>query len=574
MSSFLSIWALLSKQNKFYFITLIFLIIIQAFFEILSIAMVIPFVTLLLDPNSMSNIPFLNFLNPINYSISKQEIIIYMSILFLMAFIFKNITVVIINKFLFDYVYNFRKDLTTRVLEKYLHQNYIFFVKNSYSIIAANLSKEVENLSGVYFRPILIILSELIILISILILIVFSGYIEGFLIILPFVLLTALIFKSLNKKVKSWSNARVINTKNLTKLTYEIILGIREILLIGKVSEILEKYKLFQKESSNIESKVELVQTLPRLTIELFAIFLFLLTFIYLSFQNIDNKEIFVILSFYIAIAYRVTPSLNKIFVHYQQLKVGKPSVNIILNDLNLKDELYFFNNNKEKINFEKKIEFKNIEFQFQDRKKLFKNNNFTILKNEIIGIYGESGSGKTTLLNILSLLIKPKNFEINVDDKKIETLQDFRRYQNLISFVSQDTFLLEDTIKNNIFFGSDNINDNKKLNEALKFSNLNEFIEELPDKLNTVIGLNSKKISSGQRQRIALARLYYSSREILIFDEATNALDEKNEQLIINNIYNLKKSKTIILVSHNKKNLSNCDKLFSVKNGIISLEK
>ena len=574
MSSFLSIWALLSKQNKFYFITLIFLIIIQAFFEILSIAMVIPFVTLLLDPNSMSNIPFLNFLNPINYSISKQEIIIYMSILFLMAFIFKNITVLIINKFLFDYVYNFRKDLTTRVLEKYLHQNYIFFVKNSYSTIAANLSKEVENLSGVYFRPILIILSELIILISILILIVFSGYIEGFLIILPFVLLTALIFKSLNKKVKSWSNARVINTKNLTKLTYEIILGIRENLLIGKVSEILEKYKLFQKESSNIESKFELVQTLPRLTIELFAIFLFLLTFIYLSFKNIDNKEIFVILSFYIAIAYRVTPSLNKIFVHYQQLKVGKPSVNIILNDLNLKDELYFFNNNKEKINFEKKIEFKNIEFQFQDRKKLFKNNNFTILKNEIIGIYGESGSGKTTLLNILSLLIKPKNFEINVDDKKIETLQDFRRYQNLISFVSQDTFLLEDTIKNNIFFGSDNINDNKKLNEALKFSNLNEFIEELPDKLNTVIGLNSKKISSGQRQRIALARLYYSSRDILIFDEATNALDEKNEQLIINNIYNLKKSKTIILVSHNKKNLSNCDKLFSVKNGIISLEK
>ena len=91
---------------------------------------------------------------------------------------------------------------------------------------------------------------------------------------------------------------------------------------------------------------------MPRVTIELFAIFLFLLTFTYLSFQNIDNKEIFVILSFYIAIAYRVIPSLNKIFIHYQQLKVGKPSVNIILNDLNLKDELYFFDNNKEKINF------------------------------------------------------------------------------------------------------------------------------------------------------------------------------------------------------------------------------
>lgn len=574
MNSFLSIWNLLNKQNKLYFIFLVFLIIIQAFFEILSIAMVIPFVTLLLDPDSISNIPYLNMLKPINLSINKHEIFLYMSVLFLLAFILKNIIVVIINKFLFDYVYNFRRDLTTRVLKKYLHQDYIFFVKNSYSSIAANLSKEVENLSGVYFRPILIILSELIILISILILIVFSGYIEGFLIILPFVILSALIFKGINKKIKSWANARVANTKNLTKLTYEIILGIREILLIGKISEIIKKYKLFQKESSDIESKVELVQTLPRVTIELFAIFLFLVTFVYLSFQNIDNKEIFVILSFYLAIAYRVTPSLNKIFIHYQQLKFGKPSVNIILKDLNLRDKLYFFDNNNEKINFSKKIEFKNIEFQFKERKRLFVNNNFSILKNEIIGIYGESGSGKTTLLNILSLLIKPKNCEISVDEKKIETSQDFRRYQNLISFVSQDTFLLEDTIKNNILFGSEQINDDLKLKNSLEFSRLNEFVKELPDGLDTIIGLNSKKISSGQKQRIALARLYYSSREILIFDEATNALDEINEELIINNIFNLKKIKTIIIVSHNKKNLLNCDKIYHIKNGSVIEEK
>ncbi len=574
MNSFLSIWNLLSKKNKFYFIILILLIIIQAFFEILSIAMVIPFVTLLLDPDSISNIPFLKMLKPINFSINKDEIFIYMSVLFLLAFILKNIAVIIINKFLFDYVYNFRRDLTTRVLKKYLHQDYIFFVKNSYTSIAANLSKEVENLSGVYFRPILIILSELIILTSILILIVFSGYIEGFLIILPFVILSALIFKGINKKIKSWANARVANTKNLTKLTYEIILGIREILLIGKISEIIKKYKLFQKESSNIESKVELVQTLPRVTIELFAIFLFLVTFIYLSFQNIDNKEIFVILSFYLAVAYRVIPSLNKIFIHYQQLKFGKPSVNLILRDLNLRDKLYFFDNNKEKINFLKKIEFKNIEFQFKERKKLFINNNFSISKNEIIGIYGESGSGKTTLLNIISLLINPKDCEISVDEKKIETPQDFRRYQNLISFVSQDTFLLEDTIKNNILFGSEQVNDDLKLKYALEFSKLDEFIKELPNGLDTIIGLNSKKISSGQKQRIALARLHYSSREILIFDEATNALDEKNEELIIKNIYNLKKTKTIIIVSHNKKNLLNCDKIYHIKNGSVIEEK
>ena len=363
--------------------------------------------------------------------------------------------------------------------------------------------------------------------------------------------------------------------RNLTRLTYEIILGIKEIFLTGKIKEILNKYNLFQKESSNIDSKVQLVQTFPKLLLELFAILVFLITLIYLSLQNIDNKEIIVILSFYLALAYRIMPSLNKIFLHYQQLKVGRPSLNIIQKDINLTDKLYYFdNNNLQKLEFKNKIEFKNIKFQFENRKELFSNLNFTLLKNEIVGIYGESGSGKSTLLNILSLLIKPIDCEISIDEKKLYDKEDFRRYQNLISFVSQDTFLLEDTIKNNITFGSDGEIDNKKLNDALEFARINNFLDELPNGLETLIGLNSKQISSGQKQRIAIARLFYNSREILIFDEATNALDESNETIITNNILNFKDQKTIIIVSHNKKNLINCDKIYQVKDNSIVQEK
>ena len=575
MKNFLSVWQLLSKKNKIYFFLLVILIIVQALFEILSIAIVIPFVTLLLEPESLNNLPFFNSLMPITNFENTQKMIIIMSIIFFVAFLLKNIFIAIIHKFLFDYIYNFRRNLTTRILKKYLYQDYIFFIKNSYSLIASNLANEVDNLTSNYFRSSLIILSELVILFSIIILVIFSGYIQGFFIIIPFVALSALILKLLGKKIKSWANDRVKNVRNLTRLTYEVILGIKEIFLTGKIKEILNKYNLFQKESSNIESKVQLVQTFPKLTLELFAILIFIITLIYLSLQNIDNKEIVVILSFYLALAYRIMPSLNKIFIHYQQLKLGIPSLNIIQKDINLSDKLYYFeNNNLEKLEFKNKIEFKNIKFQFENRKELFSNFNFTLLKNEIVGIYGESGSGKSTLLNILSLLLKPIDCEIHIDEKKFFGKEDFRRFQNLISFVSQDTFLLEDTIKNNITFGSEGEINDKKLNEALEFARINNFLVELPNGLNTKIGLNSKQISSGQKQRIALARLYYNSREILIFDEATNALDETNENIIINNILNFKDKKTVIIVSHNKENLINCDKVYQVKDNSIFQEK
>ena len=575
MKNFLSVWQLLSKKNKIYFFLLVILIIVQALFEILSIAIVIPFVTLLLEPESLNNLPFFNFLKPITNFESSQKMIIIMSIIFFIAYLLKNIFVLIIHKFLFEYIYNFRRNLTTRILKKYLYQDYIFFIKNSYSLIASNLANEVDNLITSYFRSTLIILSELIILFSIIILVIYSGYLKGFFIIVPFVALSALILKLLGKKIKSWANDRVKNVRNLTRLTYEIILGIKEIFLTGKIKEILNKYNLFQKESSNIESKVQLVQTFPKLTLELFAILIFIITLIYLSFQNISNNQIIVILSFYLALAYRIMPSLNKIFIHYQQLKIGIPSLNIIQKDINLTDKLYYFeNNNLERLEFKNKIEFKNIKFKFENRKELFSNLNFSLLKNKVVGIYGESGSGKTTLLNILSLLIKPIDCEIYIDEKKITTKEDSRRFQNLISFVSQDTFLLEDTIKNNIIFGSDKEVDNKKLNEALEFSRVNNFLTELPKGLDTIIGLNSKHISSGQKQRIALARLFYNSRDILIFDEATNALDETNENIIINNILNLKDQKTVIIVSHNKKNLINCDKIYEVKDNSIFEEK
>ncbi len=572
MKDFSKFWDLLSNKNKSYFLLLVFLTFILALLEVMSIAIVIPFVTLLLDPESFNSYKYSYFLNPLLGLGSSKDLILYMSIIFFSLFLIKNIFIAVVHRLLFNYVYDFRKELSSKVLKKYLHQNYLFFVNTSYSKIASNLSNEVGNLSTNYLRPFLIILSDILILLSIIVLVIVSGYYKGAIIIIPFVILSWFFLKLLGKKVENWGNIRVINARNLTNIIYEIVLGVKEIFLSGKIKKILKEFNLLQKQSSRLESNFQWVQTFPRLALELFAISIFLLVLVYLTFLNIDNKEIIVILTFYFAVAYRVMPSFNKILIYYQQLKLGKPSLDIIIKDLNLADEIAYIDYAKtEKINFDKEIEFKNINFRYKDRKVLFKNLNFSILKNKTMGIFGESGSGKTTILNIISGLIKPDNFVVKIDGNNLQSKEDFRKYQNLISFVSQDTFLIKDTIKSNITLYKDELEiNNNQLLDSLKFSRLDNFLENLPNGIDTIIDTNSKEISSGQRQRIALARFYYNLRDILIFDEATNALDEDNEKAIIENILNLKKDKTIIIVSHNKNNLKKCDKIIEVKNNTI----
>jgi ABC-type bacteriocin/lantibiotic exporter with double-glycine peptidase domain len=163
--------------------------------------------------------------------------------------------------------------------------------------------------------------------------------------------------------------------------------------------------------------------------------------------------------------------------------------------------------------------------------------------------------------------LIKPLKGQIFVDGQEIKSLEEIRKYQNLFSISSQDSFLPVDTIKENIIFGSNEEISEKRIKESIKFARLENFIKEIPKGINADIGTNIKQLSSGQKQRISIARSIYSDREILIFDEATNALDIENEKLIFENLKNFKTKKTIIIISHNPDNLKICDSVFRIEN-------
>ena len=229
-------------------------------------------------------------------------------------------------------------------------------------------------------------------------------------------------------------------------------------------------------------------------------------------------------------------------------------------------------NQNHEDTKFQKSFELKNVAFKYPASElNILQNLNLKINKGDKIGIFGYSGAGKSTLVDIISTLNKPNDGEILIDNRKLLSQKNFKAWQNQISYVSQNSVLLDDTIRNNItFFDNDSINE-EKLKQVIEHSQLSKFLKELPKGIDTSVGDLGNQLSGGQIQRIAIARALYKDREVLILDEPTSALDSNNEK-IIQNI--LDQEKTIILISHNIDNLKKCHSVYELKDKKIMLRK
>ena len=360
----------------------------------------------------------------------------------------------------------------------------------------------------------------------------------------------------------------------MVTVSQRIFIGVRDIYFLKNLDQLINNFYLLNKNQSLLDAKTQTISIIPRALLELMGLMILLITLIYLYKEGISNNDIITKITFYFVVAYRALPSFSRILVQRQRIKYSENSVKIIKNTLMLEDKRILDIPNNDKIEFNQSLKFSNINFSYSDKKEFIRNENITIEKGKVIGIYGQSGSGKSTLLNLLTFLIKPRSGKIQIDDKVISNEYERRKFQNLITFISQDTFLIEDTIKNNITFTTHDRIDEKKLNNAIKLACAEKFIHELPDNLNYMVGTHGRKISSGQKQRIVIARSFYDSREILVLDEATNALDEETEKKIIQNIINKKEDKTIIIVSHNKSNLSVCDKSYEIVDGKITFLK
>jgi ABC-type multidrug transport system fused ATPase/permease subunit len=283
--------------------------------------------------------------------------------------------------------------------------------------------------------------------------------------------------------------------------------------------------------------------------------------------SNVD--EIVIVLGLFTAAAFRLMPSVNRVLSAFQNLRFALPAINNLYGEFTrITEHANKRNTHAEILNFDNEIKLKNISFNYPGNEtSVLKNMNITINKGATIGFIGTTGAGKSTLVDTILGLLTPTDGEILIDDINIQ--DNLRGWQNHIGYVPQHIYITDDTIRRNIAFGLSNekINDDS-IWESIRSSQLEEFINELPDGLDTILGEQGVRLSGGQRQRIGIARSLYHSPDILVLDEATSSLDTATERDVMDTIKGLHGQKTIIIVAHRLSTVEDCDWLYRLEKG------
>lgn len=342
----------------------------------------------------------------------------------------------------------------------------------------------------------------------------------------------------------------------------------KEIKILGKKKMFINELynRIVKAQTSRL--RFETIQQSPRFFLEFTSVLSISFLTIYFLYFDYKMTEILVNLGLITIALFRILPSTNRIVKNVNDIRFGMNSVRIIEKEYKLFSKVK--ENQEEKVNFENKIELKNIGFSYSNSEhNIFNDLNLTIKKNSITGIYGESGSGKTTLIDILIGLILQKKGSLEIDGQEINR-KNVKSYQNKFGYIPQNFYLFDNSIRQNITISDykesdSSSNEDRFIFEILEKLKLKKIVSE--DGLGTQVGENAIRLSGGQRQRLGIARVLFHNKDILIFDEATNALDKDTEKEIFNFIYSLKGAKTIIISTHNTDMLKNCDQIFEIKN-------
>ena len=575
LGSYKNLLLFIDNKRKIQFLFLLILTIFSAITEMLSIASVVPFISLVTDASFTKEKFYLYKFVEFN---NKEEAIIYSGLIFSSLFLINALSRIILVYVTTRLSQVTSAELSVKVYKGKLFDTYTNHIsKNSSSLVAAitqkvyemtvSISSAMNIVSGAFIFiciiSILIWVNPMIMIISIL----FFGILYFSLIIF-------------GRKIIRTSS-KVINKQqnNIIEILQNGLGALRDIILDKSQYFYIQTFQKAVLEKAKRQTIVDFIQNSPRYIFEAMGIVLFVGLLIYSSETSKSSEEFSSILPTLAALAIgsqRILPLLNQLYANFITLKGNLYQVAEVVDSLNqnlIKEE-------KEKLIIKKKIDlknlisFNNVSFSYDKKNFILKDISFQIKKGSRVGIIGKTGEGKSTFLDLLMGLLPPENGTIYIDD--VELTQDTNAsWQSKISHVPQKIFLSNLSFLENIAFGIDiNKIDRNRVELVSKKSQIHEFIMKLENKYLESVGERGIRLSGGQIQRIALARALYKNTEIIIFDEATNSLDVDTEKLIMKELYDLDKNLTVIMVAHRLNTLKDCDIIFEVKDKKVSLVK
>lgn len=571
------IMLLLDRRRKCQVLLMTVMIVIGGIMESLSISMILPLVTAVLDQEGWNKTWYGGAVSAIFHITDHKTYIEVLLVLLILIFIVKNLYLLFEYYIQFTFTSRNRGRLQAKLMYKYLRLPYAYYLNASTGEIIRNITGD-TNQAFALLTNLLLFYTELFvsIMLSFTMFVISPGISAGLVVLLLAELL--MIAKILKPIMNRMGDKQRIENALSNQWLLQAVGGIKSIKISHTEKFFYDNFNVHACQYVEAERKNQTISNAPRLLIEAVTVS-FVLGVIFIMVMNgVEILSIIPLISAFLVAAIRLLPSTNRISTALGQISFFKGGLDHVLEKMDENDhilsELEWEKDRNSVLCFEHAIKLQNVSFCYPGSdKKILDSVCMMIHKGQSVGIIGSSGAGKTTLVDIMLGLLKPAEGKVMADDTAIE--DHMSGWLQNLAYIPQQIFLTDGTIRENIAFGIDgNEIDDRKVWKALKEAQLDQFVKEQPQKLDTRVGEAGIRLSGGQRQRIGIARALYHDPGILFFDEATSALDIDTESAIIEAVDSLKRKKTMIIVTHRLGTLDGCDTVYKIEDGRVIKER
>lgn len=560
-----------SKKDKIKLFLLTVMIVIGSFLELLAISLFSPFVDSIMNPETMEDSTLMSIINRLFKADSTQQFLTMIAVGIIIIYIIKDTYIIWEKNAIYRFAYRIQRSISTNLLKAYMKEPYTFHLNKNISVLQRSMQEDTDQFAKgiLHFME---MTAEVCVCLALgIYLFIVSKSITVFIAGLLIVCLA--VFSYLNRKYsREWGKQGQQHKAKIYQWMNQALGGIKEIKVLNRDKTFVKNYDNNFAKYVRVLRLNRLIGVMPKYIIEMVCMTGLLSAIIFkMYFGRKELVEFVPQLAIFAVAAFRLLPSVGRINEHLSAVIYAMPSLDLIYHDLqeieSISRDVGEKDNNWK---FQKSIELKGITYRYPDGDiDVIENASLVINKGETVAFIGASGAGKSTIVDILLGLLAPQRGKILADEMDI--YKNLKTWQKEIGYIPQTIYLSDDTITNNVAFGvaEDEINIQAVIH-ALQQAQLYDFIDTLPEGLDTFVGDRGIRLSGGQKQRIGIARALYHDPEILVLDEATSALDGDTENAVMEAIERLQGQKTIIIIAHRLTTIKNADVIFEVENGTV----
>lgn len=566
MTTHQKLWYLLTTDQRHAAIVLLGLMLIGMLLETLGIGLVIPALALMTQGDLAVKYPALApWLNSLGNP-SHEQLIIYGMLVLVGAYAIKTLFLAFLAWRQARFVYGLQAILSQRLFTGYLHQPYAFHLQRNSAQLIRNAIGQVGEITNTIQQGLMLI-TEILVLLGISALLLAIEPL-GALLVVSTLGLAGWGFNRLTRgHILRWGEARQHHEGLRIQHLQQGLGGAKDVKLLGREGDFLAQYQRHSIGSARVGQRQAALQALPRLWLELLAVTGLAALVLVIIVQGKPMEALLPTLGLFAAAAFRLMPSVNRILGAVQSVRFSLPVIDTLHSELCLLDNASPPLRGQP-LPFKKELVLDQVRFNYPSAEtQALRGVSLTIPRGVSAGFIGGSGAGKSTLVDIILGLLTPVSGSIKIDGVNIQT--NLRGWQDQIGYVPQSIYLTDDTLRRNVAFGLPNDQiDETAVWRAIRSAQLEQFVNDLPLGLDTVVGERGIRLSGGQRQRIGIARALYHDPLVLVLDEATSSLDTTTERGVMEAVRALQGEKTLLIVAHRLSTVEHCDRLFRLEQG------